>query len=134
MSDTDVDLYPNAASAATTTGAPQTPPRNDLNAAAPGELSPPRSQTDAAPATGATNGNVSAAATNGTTESFAVDASAAGSFLGQGKQDGNGPGEWRSKKSQDEMARAWEFVVDREFSLREFGDVVMLGRKARGLS
>lgn len=143
MQDTEVDLFPGG----TANNEPQTPPRNDhLNAAAPGELSPPRSQGNSTadtanagnPAPAAMNGNGSAFTANGTTSQldsagshapFAPDAGT--SFDGDGKWQ---PGEWKSKKSQDEMARAWEYVVDKEWSAREYGDVVMRGKQARGVA
>ncbi|OJJ82190.1 uncharacterized protein ASPGLDRAFT_49607 [Aspergillus glaucus CBS 516.65] len=40
----------------------------------------------------------------------------------QGKQQKVKPGEWKSKRAEDEAQRAMEFVVDRDFSLKEFGD------------
>ncbi|EXJ85272.1 hypothetical protein A1O3_05947 [Capronia epimyces CBS 606.96] len=36
---------------------------------------------------------------------------------------------WKSKKAQDEMQRAWDNIVDRDFSLKEYGDVVMRGKE-----
>ena len=39
---------------------------------------------------------------------------------------------WKSKKAQEEMQRSWEFIVDRDFSLKDFGDVVLLGKQQRG--
>jgi hypothetical protein len=39
---------------------------------------------------------------------------------GDGKP-GNG---WKSKRAQEEYHRAMESVIDRDFSLREFGDVL----------
>lgn len=44
------------------------------------------------------------------------------------RDDGPGAG-WRNKKAQEEMARAWEFVVDRDWSVRQYGDP--LGHKVR---
>merc|ERR1712000_457895 len=145
MEDTEVDLFPEGTSHA----APQTPPRNDhLNAAAPGELSPPRSQGNASAdaVTGALNGNgpVSAGGANGAQEpgnmsSFTDSGNAGLSFAQQGyggeyngtnkNEKGPQPGEWKTKKAQDEMVRAWEFVVDREWSAQEYGDVIMAGRQ-----
>lgn len=37
----------------------------------------------------------------------------------QGKQQTVKPGEWKSKRAEDEAQRAMEFVVDRDFSLSE---------------
>jgi len=37
----------------------------------------------------------------------------------QGKQQKVKPGEWKSKRAEDEAQRAMEFVVDRDFSLSE---------------
>lgn len=44
------------------------------------------------------------------------------------RDDGPGAG-WKNKKAQEEMARAWEFVVDRDWNVRQYGDP--LGHKAR---
>jgi hypothetical protein len=153
--DTDVDLFPSSsgvagsstlvsntagndtastssASAADNTQ-PHTPPNNDLNAAALGELSPPRSQGEH---------TVAAAAANGESL-FSMGQQNGHVTTGKGKEQamtevigGPGqwqPGEWKSKKSQEEMARAWESVVDRDWDPRQFGDVVLKGRQQRGL-
>ncbi|RMD40373.1 hypothetical protein DV735_g4738, partial [Chaetothyriales sp. CBS 134920] len=81
-------------------------PQNDhLNAAAPGELSPPRSQA-------------------------LQDGTAAG-LAANGEHDMPGAG-WKNKKAQEEKHRALEWVVDRDFSLEPFGDVVLLGKQQRG--
>ncbi|RMZ85801.1 hypothetical protein DV737_g380, partial [Chaetothyriales sp. CBS 132003] len=37
-----------------------------------------------------------------------------------------------NKKAQEEKHRALEWVVDRDFSLEPFGDVVLLGKQQRG--
>jgi hypothetical protein len=38
--------------------------------------------------------------------------------------DGKPGSGWKSKRAQEEYHRAMESVVDRDFSLREFGDVL----------
>lgn len=142
---------------------PRTPPANDhLNAAAPGELSPPRSQTrdsedtstshsvtllNGAHSTGA-NANISATrssariaaayaatvdanatADDPTNNSDVFPSSTTEAEAGAGAERDDRPGAgWRSKKAQDDMQRAWENIVDRDFSLAEFGDVVLLGK------
>lgn len=177
MSDTEIDLFPasasntnNAATAATsgnTINGPQTPPHNSLNAAAPGELSPPRSQhassTGNAAGGAATNGttsmnalqsNAPAFMSNGLSTSFHNSESfsggigggnnggagdlmgsygAAGGYGPQQQEGGtnDGPGAWKSKKAQDEMQRAWEMVADKDWSAREFGDVILRGKEQR---
>ena len=39
---------------------------------------------------------------------------------------------WNNKKAQDEFHRALENVVDQDFTLREFGDVLLEGNEANG--
>ena len=103
---------------------PQTPQNDHLNASAPGELSPPRSQTN----------DMRSSFTNGTslidepivTTSRSINV---GSEKAVTDQPGMG---WKNKKAQEEMNRSWEFVVDKDFSLKEFGDVVMQGKQQRG--
>jgi hypothetical protein len=165
--DTEVDLFPSGSGAgagasannndtASTSDAsthPHTPPHNDLNAAAPGELSPPRSQGPSASSPGESafamplhngNGNANVKGKEQAVEGNGVatgngGVGSAGGAGGQGGQGGQGgaaqwqPGEWKSKKNQEEMARAWESVVDRDWDPRQFGDVVLKGRKQRGL-
>ncbi|KPI38737.1 uncharacterized protein AB675_5748 [Cyphellophora attinorum] len=160
MSDTEIDLFPSSTTDNNTASGPQTPPHNALNAAAPGELSPPRSQHNntAAHTTNGTTSlnpttqpNTSSMLSNGPTglgSSFGGIGSGmnnntnAGDLMsmsnvveqqpgGETNGNGNGPGEWKSKKAQDEMQRAWEMVADKDWSAREFGDVVLRGRAAR---
>ena len=115
----DDNLFPGASNPSDTVVRPQTPQNDHLNAAAPGELSPPRSQTqDTRPAT---NGHYTADDIDmGITEK-----------VEQKQEDAPGMG-WKSKKAQEEMHRAWEYVVDKDFSLKEFGDVIMIGKQQRG--
>lgn len=40
---------------------------------------------------------------------------------------------WNNKKAQDEFHRALENVVDQDFTLREFGDVLLDGYEANGM-
>lgn len=159
MEDTEVDLFP-ASTASNANNGPQTPPRNDhLNATAPGELSPPRSQgtmdASASAASNNVNGNDTTSATNGTGGGGGdggIPPTSNASFDGvsnfnigdvpqqqreDGKNGGSGhaqPGEWKSKKNQDEMGRAWEYVVDKEWNAKEFGDVIMRGKQMAGMS
>lgn len=134
---------------------PQTPPANDhLNAAAPGELSPPRSQPrpqsdegGQQPTRGAGTGSIpngghgpaianiaatrSAArptATTTTEQREELETNAVEQLLtGNDREERPGWG-WKSKKAQEEMQRAWDNITDRDFSLKEYGDVVMLGK------
>jgi hypothetical protein len=148
MEDTEVDLFPGGT--ASNNNGPQTPPRNDhLNAAAPGELSPPRSQGNDTAAT--TNGNVSVSATsNGNPavgdmqEPMSNAAAASGvnnngnsSTGNNGYSNGNNasntwqPGEWRNKKNAEETARAWDYVVEPNWNANQYGDVMERARQAR---
>ncbi len=116
----DDNLFPGASNPSSTSIIrPQTPQNDHLNAAAPGELSPPRSQTqDTQPAT---NGSYAADDMNmGATDQ-----------VEQKQEDKPGAG-WKSKKAQEEMHRAWDYVVDKDFNLKEFGDVILLGKQQRG--
>ena len=115
----DDNLFPGSNNPSTTVVRPQTPQNDHLNAAAPGELSPPRSQPqDTRPAT---NGHYAA-----------DDMAMSGAEMVEQKQEDVPGAGWKSKKAQEEMQRAWEYVVDRDFSLKEFGDVVMAGKQQRG--
>jgi hypothetical protein len=136
----DTDLFPadtNAIANAANIGRPLTPQNNHLNALAPGELSPPRSESRSQrqtmnPKASATerssmaNGNGNPKENN--SHGFAKD--------GRGldnKDDVGGDGKpgsgWKSKRAQEEYHRAMETVVDRDFSLREFGDVLAPDKK-----
>jgi len=122
-----------------------TPANDHLNAAAPGELSPPRSQprSDESVPQVIPNG-ASQQANMSVTRSAARGAAIDSALLSEAHKDDTSPlstagalGEreerpgwgWKNKKAQEEMQRAWESVVDRDFSLKEYGDVVMLGKK-----
>lgn len=161
--DEDEDLFPETAN-----NHLRTPPDNDhLNATAPGELSPPRSQPptqiDESNATAGVGGattnssvpnggaqgnagvgaNTSAARTGPTTRSTTIAAAAGNGtaaasrettldipsqLLDDQDQDQRPGWAWKNKKAQEEMQRAWENITDRDFSLKEYGDVVMLGK------
>jgi hypothetical protein len=122
-----------------------TPANDHLNAAAPGELSPPRSQPSQAESTTALLPNpttTSAAMANGAatrssarlanTQSNSRGTGDTGAFpaLGVSEKDiANMPGGgWKNKKAQEDMHRAWDNIVDRDFSLKEYGDVMMQGK------
>jgi hypothetical protein len=128
--DDDQDLFPSS-------DQPSTPKNNHLNAAAPGELSPPQSQsTSQQIQTGAeesvkmsgmgddeaedayNNANVDVHGTDGAGE--LVEEQQDGS--GMNKQYAPGMG-WKTRKAQEEYQRAAETLVHRDFSLREFGDL-----------
>lgn len=123
-----------------------TPANDHLNAAAPGELSPPRSQPRSdervpqAIPNGAgqqANTSVTRSAAKAATMDSALASEArtddtaslaAAGALGE-REERPGWG-WKNKKAQEEIQRAWESVVDRDFSLKEYGDVVMLAKRA----
>lgn len=109
--------------------AAQTPLNDHLNAAAPGELSPPRSQSIPTNP-GQTNG-FGTMKSNTLVEDdgdFISDDDEAIDMKGEtsragGKDDKDRPGAgWKNKKAQEEMARAWENVVDRDFDVKVYGD------------
>lgn len=138
----DDNLFPDPR----TSDRAHTPANDHLNAAAPGELSPPRSQprSDESVPLAIPNGagqqaNMSATRSLGrgaamdptmlseTQRDDTSSLSAAGALGEREERPGWG---WKNKKAQEEMQRAWDSVVDREFTLKEYGDVVMLGKKA----
>ncbi|EXJ58619.1 hypothetical protein A1O7_06046 [Cladophialophora yegresii CBS 114405] len=127
-----------------------TPANDHLNAAAPGELSPPRIQPtqaeytaallpDPAPTSGAmANGTAtrsSARQANMQPKSGAAGDMAAFPALAgttNEKDIANQPGGgWKNKKAQEDMHRAWDNIVDRDFNLKEYGDVMMQGKAQR---
>lgn len=114
---------------------PQTPANNHLNAAAPGELSPPRSQPhsdDSVPQIVPNGTNSQANMTAVTRQSARLQN--ANQASQEPREDPGAPPErderpgwgWRNKKAQEEMQRAWDNIVDRDFSLKDYGDVVLL--------
>lgn len=128
---------------------PRTPADDHLNAAAPGELSPPRSQTQsddnpvnepvgqsvpngthAGANIGITRSAAKAAASIGVDIRFEGQRDDGGAFPTTNNQRDEQPGwTWKNKKAQEEMQRAWDSIVDRDFSLKEYGDVMVLGRE-----
>ncbi|KIX05023.1 uncharacterized protein Z518_05895 [Rhinocladiella mackenziei CBS 650.93] len=143
----DDNLYPDS-HGDTGSGAmsdrPRTPANDHLNAAAPGELSPPRSQTQGEDVnrpmvTPMSNGGYTGA-TNTATTRGATRSHAEPQFEGSREEglpySSSGPNErderpgwgWKNKKAQEDMQRAMDNVVDRDFSLKEFGDVILLGK------
>jgi len=147
---TDDNLFPHS----TTTTSSVAPVNDHLNASAPGELSPPRSQGQqfreahqAHQAISIPNGaNTGSRVTRSAVQAQAQAHQVAQSQYetGQMQQDPtmiqgaegqreDAPGyAWKNKKAQEEMQRAWENVVDRDFSLKEYGDVMMLGKAQMG--
>ena len=126
--DEDQDLFPSS-------DRPSTPKNNHLNATAPGELSPPQSQsTSQKVETGADEsiemggmGNGDGAGTFDGVNVRVNGTDGAGEMIG-GQQNGNDkqyvPGSgWKNRKAQEDYQRAAETLVDRDFSLREFGDL-----------
>ncbi|KIW18396.1 hypothetical protein PV08_02684 [Exophiala spinifera] len=137
------DLFPQSASSASNAPRTPIPPNEHLNdAAAPGELSPPGSQghendhhhqpafneanTSSRRLRSAGFGNQRTAGSANPSSSSATAASA--SFVEDSREGGAGWG-WKNKKAQEEMSRAWDNVVDRDFSLKEYGDVMMKATK-----
>ena len=110
---------------------PSTPKNNHLNATAPGELSPPQSQSTSQPAATDADetvemGGMGVDGANAYND-VNVNATDGAGEMG-GLQNGNGkpyvPGMgWKTRKAQEEYQRAAETLVDRDFSLREFGDL-----------
>lgn len=93
-------------------------PQNHLNAIAPGELSPPRSQGSEEPdvlPTSEVNGNG-----NGHAMEYREEEGRQTQTQGPAKP-GSG---WNNKRANEEMQRAWEAMLDKDFNLREFGDVM----------
>lgn len=118
--DEDHDLFPSS-------DRPSTPKNNHLNATAPGELSPPQSQSTSQQAGVVTNDTVEM---SGMVEEayFASHNMNGMDGTGETNEQLNGgryiPGMgWKTKKANDEYQRAAETLVDRDFSLREFGDL-----------
>src|ERR1700677_3736836 len=112
--ETEQDLFPNSESNEAANPSPQ----NHLNANAPGELSPPRSQgseePDVLPASEMneeTNGN-----------GYAMEEGRQTQAQGPAKP-GSG---WNNKRATEEYQRAWDTVLDKDFNLREFGDVMAM--------
>ena len=112
---------------------PPTPQNDHLNAAAPGELSPPRSQTRYS-TNGTSNmdhgdtmdrGDASSDSEAGLASYNNNDTDTGASFGTAAADDDVKPGYgWKSKKAVEESQRAWEYITDRDFSLKEFGDVM----------
>jgi len=136
--DLDDNLFPQST---TTSGAPA---NDHLNASAPGELSPPRSQGQSQE-----DHHQAMSIPNGANTSSRVTRSAAAHQAAQyetgqmednpammggaeGQRDETPGWAWKNKKAQEEMQRAWDNVVDRDFSLKEYGDVMMLGKAQMG--
>lgn len=124
----DQDLFPSS-------DQPSTPKNNHLNATAPGELSPPQSQSTSQRVEADADESVEMGGMgdDGADDAYNIanmdvnGTDGAGEMKG-GQQNGNGneyvPGwGWKNRKAQEEYQRAAETLVDRDFSLREFGDL-----------
>ena len=109
---------------------PQIPQNDHLNAAVSGELSPPRSQSlstgeggNGANGFNAVAQEQVAADEDESTEDEGIDVKGSRSQQQQQDEDKNKPGAgWKNKKSQEEMQRTWEYVIDKDFDMRSFGD------------
>jgi len=117
----------------TNTIRPLTPQNNHLNALVPDELSPPRSESRSQIYTTSQPNSTAerrhSVANGNDNENLNGNRGLPKEILGQDIKDdvaGDGkPGSgWKSKRAQEEYHRAMESVVDRDFSLREFGDVL----------
>ena len=96
------------------------PPQNDhLNASAQGELSPPRSQNHST--TDLVHEAFQEKTLSVAGRKRRSDENGSGSGSGKETKPGDG---WKSKRAQEEMQRAWDNVVDRDFNLMEFGDIM----------
>ena len=117
----------------------QTPQNDHLNAALPGELSPPRSQPHSIPQLDGSLPNLPPPRRPHQPSSNTATVNASGGMPWNQLNNGTGtetgaannvkkPGDgWKNKRAQEEMSRAWENVVDKDFSLKEFGDVILIG-------
>lgn len=137
----DTDLFPsetNAIGKTTTPDRPLTPQNNHLNALAPGELSPPRSESRSQTqilnqqAANAEHGH-SIANSNENGDANGSQVWATESMGRDNRDDAAADGKpgsgWKSKRAQEDYHRAMESMVDRDFSLREFGDVLAPDQK-----
>ena len=115
----EADLFPES----TTTASNPLVQNDHLNAAAPGELSPPRSQGSEEPETAGPS--MMSENTNGNPSMEYREEKMAGIDGGSRGQDPPKPGSgWNNKRAQEEYQRAWDTVLDKDFSLHEFGDVM----------
>ena len=116
----DQDLFPSS-------DRPSTPKNNHLNATAPGELSPPQSLSTSQRLVDSVADDL--IETGGMAGKGAADYHKTNGMDGAGEMEGQrnekhvpGAG-WKSKKANEEYQRAVETLTDRDFSLREFGDL-----------
>lgn len=122
------NLFPSE-TATTSYVAPQVPQNDHLNAAMPGELSPPRSNAHPQ-SQSQTNGFLSAPLVGDSNDisedDEAIDMkgeSSRGVGNKVGVEEKNKPGAgWKNKKAQEDMQRSWDYIVDRDFDIRQFGD------------
>lgn len=117
----EADLFPES-----TAGTLNPLVQNDhLNAAAPGELSPPRSQGSEEPEAATTS--MMHDETNGHPPIDYREERMPGTNGDSRGQDPAKPGSgWNNKRAQEEYQRAWDTVLDKDFSLDEFGDVMAM--------
>jgi len=122
------NLFPSET--ATTSYIPAETPLNDhLNAAAPGELSPPRSDANTqgqSQMNGFSTAPLAVDSNDISEDDEAIDMKGEGSRTAgrtTGSEEKNRPGAgWKNKKAQEDMQRSWDFIVDRDFDVRQFGD------------
>jgi hypothetical protein len=116
----DQDLFPSSEH-------PSTPKNNHLNATAPGELSPPQSQSTSQPvATGTEHtigsGGIGDEGIDAYSNVNGIDGAGEMEEQQNGKTYVPGAG-WKTRKAQEDYQRAEQILVDRDFNLREFGDL-----------
>lgn len=129
-----------------TTNRPHTPANDHLNAAVQGELSPPTSQSHTddmtsnyqessmAPDTMANGTATRSSARLASMQSMPMgEGATTTAFNSTGNEGADQPGwGWKNKKAQEDMQRAWDNIVDKDFSLKEFGDVMLQGKAQIG--
>ena len=115
----DDTLFPGATSASTSNAAvaAQVPANDHLNAAAPGELSPPRSQSN----TQSNGFSAPPDAEDFTDDDEGVDVKGDKPRVGQDDKNKPGAG-WKNKKAQEDMQRSWDYIVDKDFDIKQYGD------------
>jgi len=118
------NLFPEASGTSDSYIPAQIPQNDHLNAAAPGELSPPRTDTNTQSQT-QTNGFSSATlaldSNDISEDDEAIDMQGERS-RGVGVENSKPGAGWKNKKTQEEMQRSWDNIVDRDFDIRQFGD------------
>jgi len=113
--DEDQDLFPSS-------DRPSTPKNNHLNATAPGELSPPQSQSTSQRIETGPDDTVEMGGMGNDGDVYSNVNGVDGAGEQNGKQYVPGSG-YKTRKANEDYQRAAETLVDLDFSLREFGDL-----------